>query len=849
MKSDKEIKKWFKQEASKNPEQYYATRVLKERGFMRKQCSRCGTWFWTVKKEQEHCGDASCAGGFTLFEDNPCTKQMDYVTVWQEFARMFEQKGYSVVPRYPVVARWNPTMEFTIASIASFQPYVVSGEVEPPAKRLVIPQFCLRFGDVDNVGVTMSHMTGFVMIGQHAFVSEEEWNQDRFFTDIFDWLTEGLGLPYEEITFHEDAWAGGGNFGPCMEFFSRGVELGNQVYMMFEQDDDAPDGYKPLKLRVLDMGMGHERNAWFSQGKGTIYDATFPTVIKKLLELTGVTYDEQLLERYVPYAAFLNLDEVEDIDEAWERVAQQVGIPAAEIREKIGPLTALYSVAEHARSLLVALADGGLPSNVGGGYNLRMIFRRAQSFIEEYGWGEDVDLADVAAWHAAYLKPLFPELEAALPEVRRILAVEKRKFVESRKRAAQVITNTLRRGAVTTETLLKLYDEHGIQPRLVAAEARKQGLSVAVPENFYALVAERHEQREQRTQTRRAARLPLDGLPKSEVLYFDSWDYVDFESPLLAVIDGTNVVLERTAFYPTSGGQEHDVGTLDGVKVVDVFKQDGIIVHVLDQPVAWKRGRMVHGRVDIDRRLQLTQHHTAAHIINGAARKVLGDHIWQAGAAKTVEKARLDITHYDALSDEELKAIEEEANRIVALNLPVKKVVEPKRLAEAEYGFRLYQGGAVPGREIRVVEIPGFDTEACGGTHLNTTGEAGRILLLRSTKVQDGIVRIEFVAGAAAERVARERAERLREVQEFLGVREAALIPAAGERLFQEWKAAKKGKALPPAKLELFAGDALAEVAKRLRTQPEHVLKTLQRFRKELDARRDGAVNGVNRGG
>lgn len=833
MRSDKEIKRWFKGEAAKQPEKYYATHVLKGRGYHRAKCETCGTNFWSVDTSRKVCGDANCAGGFTLFENNPCRKAMDYVTIWKEFAKLFERKGYSVVPRYPVVARWNPTMDFTIASIASFQPYVVSGEVEPPAPLLVIPQFCLRFGDVDNVGITMSHMTGFVMIGQHAFV--EQWEQERYFRDIFDWLTEGLGLPDEEITFHEDAWAGGGNFGPCMEFFSRGVELGNQVYMMFEQDDEAPNGYRELDRKVLDMGMGHERNAWFSQGKGTIYDATFPTVMDRLREETGVAYDEELLHKYIPYAAFLNLDEVENLDAAWTRVADQVGMPQAKLRAAIEPLSALYSIAEHARALLFALTDGALPSNVGGGYNLRMIYRRAARMIESHGW--TLDLADVASWHAAYLKPIFPEVSAQLDDVRRILAVEARKYHESQERAGNVIKHALE-GEVTTERLIELYDTQGIQPEQLAAEATRQGKKVNVPDNFYALVSERQETREQRTATKRTTRLPLDDVPKTEILYYDNYDYVDFTGRVIRIID-EKVVLDRTAFYPTSGGQLHDLGTLAGVQVVDVIKQDGVIVHVLAESPRFVTGDTVEGHIDIDRRRQLAQHHTATHIINGAARHVLGDHVWQAGAAKTLEKARIDITHYDLLAQEEIVAIEAEANRIVELNLPVIKSVMPKNLAEAKHGFRLYQGGAVPGKEIRVVEIPDYDTEACGGTHLNTTGEVGRIHILNSRKIQDGIIRLEYTAGLSAADAASTKEREIAEIASYLGV-DAPLVPDTAENLFRSWKqwrkAAKKGGAPEgsnPAP-QPFDGDVLAETAARLRTQPEHILKTLQRFTAEI---------------
>ncbi|MBR9702809.1 alanine--tRNA ligase, partial [Candidatus Woesearchaeota archaeon] len=430
-------------------------------------------------------------------------------------------KGYKVMDRYPVVARWNPTMEFTIASIAAFQPYVVNGEVEAPAKSLVIPQFCLRFGDIDNVGITMSHMTGFVMIGQHMFVPPKEWDQEKAFRDILDWLTDGLGLPKKEITFHEDAWAGGGNFGPCMEYFSRGVELGNQVYMMFEQ---TPNGPKELKLKVLDMGMGHERNAWFSQGKGTIYDATFPYTIKHLKKVTKVEYDEELMQRYIPHAAYLNIDEVEDIAEAWKKVAGEMKMGVDELRKAIEPMTAIYSVAEHARSLLLALADGGLPSNVGGGYNLRVIYRRAESYIERFGW--EVDMGEVCSWHAKELRELFPELNENIDDVRKILAVEKRKYLENKKKNKQIITQVLKKGLPSVEKLIGLYDSNGIPPEQVVAAAKELGKELVIPDNFFQLVAERHEQSEQKTATKKQTYYAVDDLPNTKIMYYGAHDAV-----------------------------------------------------------------------------------------------------------------------------------------------------------------------------------------------------------------------------------------------------------------------------------------------------------------------------------
>jgi len=758
MKTDKELKKEFKLEASLNPEKYYAVNALKAEGFHRAQCSHCKKHFWSTH-DRKVCGDAECIKGVTLFSHNPERHPMNYIEVWEKYKKHFTTLGYTAINRYPVISKWNPTTDFTIASIAAFQPYVISGEVEAPAKKLVIPQFCLRFGDIDNVGITGSHCTGFVMIGQHAFVSPQEWNQEQFFMDIYNYVTKVVGLSKDELVLHEDAWAGGGNFGPCMEFFSNGIELFNQVYMMFEHSDE---GDRELKIKVLDMGLGMERIAWFSQGTPTLYDAVFPTVLDYLKESTQVHFDTELFRKFAPYASLLNVDEVEDINEAWKSVADKVGLDVDTLKNNILPMTATYSIAEHSRSLLFAIADGALPSNVGGFYNLRVIFRRMMNFIDKYDWSEKIDIKKLLRLHAQFLEPIFPELNNAVNEVFEILEYEKKRYYESRQREQNLIKNIIAKNElVTVERLIELYDSNGINPEELSVEAKKQNLIITVPDNFYKLVAEKHEhdalksQETIKTQTKKEKHYDIGDL-KTEALYFDHYDLVDFKGTVLKIIHDTTennykVILDKTAFYPTSGGQLNDVGVLGKSKVLDVFKQGKAIIHVLES-VDFHEGQLIHGRIDLDRRIQLTQHHTATHVLNGAARKVLGNHIWQAGAAKTLEKARLDITHYENLSKEQLAEVEDYANKIVRENLPVSKSFMRRNVAEAKYGFRIYQGGAVPGKELRIVDIVGFDVEACGGTHLDITGDVGKIKILKSSKLQDGVVRIEFTAGLAAEK-------------------------------------------------------------------------------------------------
>jgi len=815
---DKEIKKQYKPIFWKNPEKYYATKVLMDEGFKRGECSKCGKPYWSINKRKT-CGDVACSGeGFSFIGNSPCTNKLSYTDVWKKFSEMFEKKGYTAIKRYPSVARWNPTMDYTNASIAAFQPYVISGEVEPPANPLIIPQFCLRFGDTDNVGVTMSHNTGFVMIGQHMFVAPKDWDQNKVFKDMLDWNIKGLGLKKEDMVFHEDAWAGGGNLGCCMEMFSCGCELWNQVYMLYEQTNN---GVKDLKIKVLDMGLGMERNAWFSQGTPTSYDAVFPKVLEELRKKIGLKYDEKLLRKYTPYASLLNNDEVEDIDDAWKQVAKKMGMGVKELKDYMMPTAALYSIAEHMRSVLVILNDGGLPSNVGGGYNLRMLIRRSLSLIEQQKW--DIDIYEVCEMHAKELKALFPELSEKLEDIKKILEVEKKKYIATKEKTARVI-ESLKEKKLDEEKLLELYDSQGISPDM---------LGLKVPENFYAKVTERHEAQEQEAATTKSEEYELQNVTETKALYFENYQLIDFKAKVLKVI-GDIVVLDQTAFYPTSGGQIHDIGNINGFDVMQVWKQGNVILHRINGEL--KVGEQVKGHIDFERRLQLAQHHTATHIVNAAARKVLGEHVNQAGAFKDIDKARLDITHYEAITDEELKQIERVANEIVNKRIEIIKKFYSRNDAEKKFGMSIYQGGAVPGKQLRIVEIKGVDVEACGGTHLDNTKEVGVIKILKTTKIQDGVVRIIFAAGKAAFVESHGEEQVVDKLKELLKC-EKEEIPGRCAELFELWKNVVKKKKVVEKKLiskTKFEGDVVVEACKVLKTQQEHLVKTIERFMNDL---------------
>jgi alanyl-tRNA synthetase len=829
--TDKQLKKVFKIIASRNPDEYFPTKELKRLGYMRKLCECCGNHFWTTLKDRVVCGEPVCSGGFQVVIDNPSQAKLSFIGVWEKFVEILEPRGYVPVKRYPCVARWNPTSEFTIASISAFQPYVITGEVEPPAKKLIIPQFCLRFNDIENVGITGSHNTGFVMIGQHQFVPPEEWNQDELFIDIHDFIHEGVGLAKEEITIHEDSWAGGGSFGCSLEFFSRGVELFNQVYTMFEQ---TPEGPRMLKLKVLDMGLGQERVAWFSQGTPNIYEASFPYVLSKLRDILKIELDLELYNRFSQYSAYLNNDEVDDMDEAWEQVAKELNIKVNTLRNRILPMTALYSIADHTRSLLFAINDGKLPSNVGGGYNLRVIFRRAFSFIDQFKW--DIDMADVCVWHAEELLDIFPEVSEHLEEIREILDIEKKKFYATKKKAGVILERILKKGDISTETLIELYDSNGISPDMVKQTAKKFDIKIKIPDDFYALVVEKHEKVEQVHATEREMKLDLEGVPETKSLYYYDYTETSNSAKVLKII-GNMVIVDKTVTYPTSGGQLHDIGVINGQKFSDAFKQGNYTVHVLDNKPNFKEGDIVKIEIDKLWRKQLSQHHTATHIVNAAARNILGSHINQAGAKKTMKNSHLDITHYEQIPRNKLLEIEKKSNEIVEKSLDLNLSFIPRSEAEKKYGMSIYQGGAVPGKNLRIVEIPGVDVEACGGTHLNNTSETGYIHITKSQKIQDGIVRLTFVAGDATNKLKQKHKKILEEIKGVLKVDRKQLVSRIKE-LFEKWKNVKKslksGKFdemdLTLTSSEIFEGDVLSEISQFLNTKKEDVPAKIQKL-------------------
>ncbi len=333
-----------------------------------------------------------------------------------------------------------------------------------------------------------------------------------------------------------------------------------------------------------------------------------------------------------------------------------------------------------------------------------------------------------------------------------------------------------------------------------------------MPDDFYAAVAGRHdttsanEDAPAETADDRVAELP-----DTEKLFYEDQDRTEFEAVVLDCIereDGYDVVLDQTMFYPEGGGQPADTGTLSTedrtVEVLDVQERDGVVLHRTDGDPG--KGEFVRGQIDAVRRRRLMAHHTATHVVGHAARAVLGDHVRQAGAQKGTDSSRLDITHYDRVSREQVKAIERVANNVVTENLPVTQQFLDRNDAEERYGFDLYQGGIPPGQTVRVITV-GEDVQACAGTHVDRTGSIGAIKILSTERVQDGVERLVFAAGDAAIEATQRTEDALYDAADVLDVSPTE-VPETAERFFEEWK--ERGKRIDALKEELAQARAAA---------------------------------------
>jgi alanine--tRNA ligase len=620
-------------------------------------------------------------------------------------------------------------------------------------------------------------------VGQHAFNTKKTgdfyWKDEAISHDIA--FLSHLGIDEKNIVFLEDVWMGGGNFGPCIEYFADGLELGNCVFMQYENLPDG--GSRELSTKVIDMGAGLERLAWITHASPVSYDVVFGDAVSKMQEKAGIKVGQKLFLEYAKLSGSLDVDEASDIGAEKASIAKKLGMSSEEMQSTFAPLHATYACADHLKTLLFTSTDGMLPSNSGGGYNLRMIMRRVFGFDGEFSLS--LDYAGVLEAHARHLRDFAPKLSEGVQTAIAVVEEEKKKYAAGKEKGRGKVASLLARGKpIGIEDLKRLYESDGIPPELVSEIGKEKGVKVAVPENFYKLIEKSDETGEP------VEKVDVEGHERTKTLFYDSVE--EFDAKVLAV-KGKYVILDSTAFYPEGGGQVYDIGTLNGVNVKNVQKEKGVVLHEVETPSAFSAGMKAHGSVDGKRRMQVTRHHTAIHLINACARQVLGPHIWQAGAYKDEKKAHIDLTHYRKITWEELEKIEQLANKYVLDALPISTEVLGRNEAEKKHGFRLYQGGAVPGKELRVVSIGDIDHQACGGTHnyIKSTADFGLVKIAKREGVQDGVERVVIKCGPEAIKHVQERERLLREAAEALSVPEEQLKPTI-LRFFNEWK--ERGK-------------------------------------------------------
>src|SRR3989475_289279 len=544
----------------------------------------------------------------------------------------------------------------------------------------------------------------------------------------------------------------------------------------------------PMDTQVVDTGYGLERLTWLSQSTTAADEAVFGEALAYLKRATGAKrVDDRVLREYSKVAGMLKVETLADIRVIRQRTAERVGISVDELVAQVSPLESLYTVCDHSRALIFLLGDGVVPSNSREGYFARLLVRRGLRALKDLNI--TYSLADTVSFMIDQIREDYPEFFFNKRDILKLLKVEESRYKETlekgRATVGKIATELTAAGrGFDIETLLELYDSHGLNPDVVQEFT---DMPIEIPDDFYRRVAARHERPVAEPEKRFTIQKEL---PPTKLRVYEDRRRRSFRAKVVAV-EGEAVVLDQTFFYPEGGGQEADHGTIDEFEVYNVQRAGPSVLHFVHGDAGRLRGTRVSCAIDANRREALMRNHTATHIVLGAARKVLGNHVWQAGAHKAVDMARLDITHFDALTDAELLKIEELANDQVLASRQVRAKVLARDLAERKFGFRLYQGGSVPGGELRVVEIPKWDVEACGGTHVARTSDVALIKILRSTRIQDGVVRLEYTAGKAAFEAVRKQSEEVKRTAEVFGVPPDQLVPTA-ERIVSEWKEVRK---------------------------------------------------------
>ena len=765
----------------------------------------------------------------------------------EKYLSFFESKGHLRLGSFPLVPKDDNSLLLINSGMAPMKKWFL-GQEEPPRHRVTTCQKCIRTPDIERVGITARHGTYFEMLGNFSF-------QDYFKREATAWawefLTKVLEIPadllyisvYEEDDEAWDIWVnevgidpshmvrfgkednfwehGSGPCGPCSEiYFDRGPEHGcgkpdckvgcdcdrymevwNLVFSQF--DSDGKGNYTRLEKPNIDTGMGLERLACVMQGVGNLFEVdTVQAILHHVERISGKTYGQ---------------DEKTDIS--------------------------IRVITDHIRSTTFMVSDGILPSNEGRGYVLRRLLRRAARHGRMLGINRPflTELVDTVIHEN---KAGYPELEEHADYIKKVISTEEERFYKTIDQGMAILSgliDSIEKAALEGKKKIlsgldafKLNDTFGFPLDLTKEIAAEAGILVD-EENF------RIEMKKQKEKARKdrlsrdisgwAADIfrELDAAPTT----FTGYDTLTEEATVLALSDeeglkdavstddgakeGILVVLDNTPFYAEMGGQVADQGTLTSgdtsLKVLDVKKTPkGYFVHtcVLESGMI-QVGQTVTAAVNKGRRRAIARNHTSAHLLQQALRDVLGNHVHQAGSYEDDERVRFDFTHFSAMTPEEIALVEHIVNQKIFAAMDV--TVRNLPLAEAKKRGAMALFGEKYGEIVRVVDIEGYSTEFCGGTHVKNTAQLGCFKILSESSVAAGVRRIEGTTGMGVLRLLDERTEMLHQVADALKVNNVHDLPLRAVTIAGELKSTQRELEAAKAALAANKIDGLFENA------------------------------------
>ena len=764
------------------------------------------------------------------------------------FLSFFESKGHLRLPSFSLVPQNDKSILLINAGMTPMKPWF-KGEEEPPRRRVCTCQKCIRTGDIENVGKTVRHGTYFEMLGNFSFgdyfkheAIAWSWEfltevvglePDRLYPSIyldddeaFDIWNKEVGIPAERIFRfgkEDNFWEhGSGPCGPCSEiYYDRGPEYGcgkpgctvgcdcdryieiwNNVFSQF--DNDGHGHYTELKQKNIDTGMGLERLACVCQNVDSLFDVdTVMNITHKVSQLTGAHYGET---------------EKRDVS--------------------------LRVITDHIRSATFMICDGILPSNEGRGYVLRRLLRRAARHGKLLGVN-DPFLYQVVDTVIHENEGQYPDLREKQTYITKVIRTEEENFGRTIDGGMKIFSDLLAEHKQKPEKIFsgadafRLYDTFGFPIDLTMEMAADEGLSV--DENAFQKLMK--EQKERAREARKAlGDLGWAGVefgkdvPATE---FVGYDHSECDARIVAIVADEElreevaagaeavVVLDQSPFYAEMGGQVADHGTItaDGVvfTVTDVQKnKGGKFMHYghLAQGVLHV-GDTVHAAIDMERRKAIQRAHSTTHLLDAALKKVLGDHVHQAGSLVEPDRLRFDFTHFEAISPEELRQVEELVNDAILEGYPV--VTEVLPIEEAKKKGAVAMFGEKYGESVRVVEMSDFSVEFCGGTHVDNTAKAGPFRIKSESSVASGVRRIEATCGKLSLKAMESSQGVLSRAAQFLKTAPSGLL----ERMEQQANEMKQlRQALEKFKAEASLGEARQFLASAKTVKDLHVLAT-----------------------